>query len=97
MPSEQTPATRAYFVKKDRLIYARFTDEAPADRSVEFAGPPSRAVSPTARQKGPWKASWSWVMVVASYDENDDLHDVEVIGVPPRRPPSKPEDWPQPR
>jgi hypothetical protein len=97
MPSEQTPATRAYFVKKDRLIYARFTDEAPAGRSVEFAGPPSRAVSPTARQKGPWKASWSWVMVVASYDENDDLHDVEVIGVPPRRPPSKPEDWPQPR
>jgi hypothetical protein len=36
------------------------------------------------------------VTVVASYDENDDLHDVEVIGVPPRRPASEPDDRPQP-
>ena len=96
MPSEQTPATRAYFVKKDRLIYARFTDEAPAGRSVEFAGPPSRSVDTAAGVKGPWKASWSSVTVVASYDENDDLLDVQVIGVPPRRPSPEPDDRPQP-
>jgi len=96
MPSDQTPATKAYLVK-DGLIYARFSNEPRSGRSVELAGPPSRSVDAAAGVKGPWEPSWSWVTVVASYDANDDLLDVQVIGVPPRRPPSKSEGRPQPR
>ncbi len=95
MPSDQTPATKAYFVK-DGLIYVRFSNEARSGPSVELAGPPSRSVDTAAGVKGPWKASWSLVTVVASYDENDDLLDVQVIGVPPRRPSPEPDDRPQP-
>lgn len=92
--SDRTSATQAYF--EDGLVYARFSDDRRAGRSVEFAGPPSRPVNAATGEKGPWKASWSQVTVVASYDENDDLRDIQVIGVPSRRPASRPKDWPEP-
>jgi hypothetical protein len=91
---DRTSSNQAYF--EDGLVYARFSDDRRAGRSVEFAGPPSRQVNGATGKKGPWEASWSWVTVVASYDENDDLHDIEIIGVPSRRPASEPKGSPEP-
>jgi hypothetical protein len=91
MPDHK-PAAEAYVVKQGGLVYVRFSDDRRAGRSVEFAGPPSRQVNGATGEKGPWKASWSWVTVVASYDENDDLRDIQIIGVPSRRPASEPEN-----
>jgi hypothetical protein len=93
---EHTSATEAYFVKQDGLVYARFSDDRNPARGVDFAGPASRPVNPATGEKGSWKASWSRVTVIACYDENDDLHAIEIIGVPSRRPTSKPEDWSEP-
>jgi hypothetical protein len=95
--AEHTSAIQAYFVKQDGLVYARFSDDRKPARGVDFAGPASRPVNAATGEKGPWKASWSRLTVVVSYDENDDLHDIEIIGVPSRRPSSSPEDWPEPQ
>jgi hypothetical protein len=94
--SDRTSATEAYLVERGGLVYVRFGDDRKRARAVELAGPRSRQVNGATGEKGPWKASWSWVTVVASYDENDDLHDIEIIGVPRRRPPSEPESTPGP-
>jgi hypothetical protein len=94
MPDRKS-ATQAYFV--DGLVYARFSDERKRARGVELSGPASRCVNGETGEKGPWKASWSQVTVVASYDENDDLHAIQIIGVPNRRPASNPEDWALPQ
>ena len=74
----------------------KFSKDRKPNRDVVFAEPRSRTVNGATGEKGPWEASWSWVTVVVSYDENDDLHDIQVIGVPSRRPASGPEDRPEP-
>ena len=89
------PAAQAYFVETDQLVYVRFTDDRMPTRGVELAGPRSRRVSPATGEKGPWKPSWSRVTVVACYDEHGDLVDVEIIGVPSRRPASELKQSPQ--
>lgn len=96
MPDRRS-ATQAYFVEQGGLVYARFSDERKRTRAVDLAGPRSRQVDGATGEKGPWKASWSWVTVVASYDENDDLHAIQIIGVPSRRPASEPEGSPEPQ
>lgn len=94
---DRTSANQAYFVEQGGLVYARFSDERKRTRAVDLAGPRSRQVDGATGEKGPWKASWSWVTVVASYDENDDLHAIQIIGVPSRRPASEPEGSPEPQ
>ena len=96
--SDRISAAEAYVVKQGGLIYVRFSkdrmrfskDEKP-NRDVVFAEPRGRTVNGATGEKGPWEASWSWVTVVVSYDGNDDLHDIQIIGVPSRRPASGPE------
>ena len=94
---DRTSATQAYFVEQGGLVYARFSEGRKRARAVELAGPRSRPVDGATGEKGPWTASWSWVTVVASYDEDGDLHDIEVIGVPSRRPAPEPEGSPEPQ
>jgi hypothetical protein len=94
---EHTSATQAYFVKQSGLVYARFSDVKRTGRDMVFAEPMGRPVNAATGEKGAWEPSWSWVTVVVSYDENDDLCDIEIIGVPSRRPESKPEDWAKPQ
>ena len=85
MPDRRS-AAQAYFVEQDGLVYVRFSGERKPARGVELAGPASRQVNATTGEKSDWEPSWSEVTVVASYDENDDLHGIQVIGVPSRRP-----------
>jgi hypothetical protein len=79
-------------VGQDGLVYVRFSKDRKPARDVVFAEPRSRPVNAATGEKGEWESSWSWVTVVVTYDENDDLHDIEIIGVPSRRPASKPKD-----
>lgn len=91
MTAGQTPATKAYFVDDAGLVFAKFGDAPWHGPDVILAERRSRTVTVSTGEKGQWQASWSDVTVVASYDENDDLLDVEVIGVPKRRPAAKPD------
>ena len=81
-------------MRGDGLVFARFGElvDAGRGRSIDLASPASRAVSRETGERGPWRASWSAISVIATYDENDDLLDIEVIGVPERRPQTDPRD-----
>jgi hypothetical protein len=96
MSDHHISAAEAYVVKQGGLIYVRFSKDRKPNRDVVFAEPRGRTVNGATGEKGPWEASWSWVTVVVSYDGNDDLHDIQIIGVPSRRPASGPEDRPEP-
>jgi hypothetical protein len=91
-------ATKAYFVREDGLVFAQFGEAGGPGRgrSVDLASPRSRTVDRETGERGTWQPSWSAVSVFATYDENDDLVDVEVIGVPARRPQTPPRAEPLP-
>ena len=93
-----TPASKAYFVSEDGLVFARFgpVPEPGRGSSIELAATASRTVNRETGERGARRPSWSAVHVIATYDENDDLLDVEVIGVPARRPHTPPPHEPLP-
>jgi len=86
MGDDRTAAVEGYFASRDRLVFVRFRRVRPAGRSVVLAEPPSRDVDGACGERGPVTPSRSDVMVIASYDANDELVEVEILGVPSRRP-----------
>jgi hypothetical protein len=86
MGDGRTAAVEGYFVSEDRLVFVRFSDVRPAGRSVVLAEAPTRDVDPASGEPESVTPSRSDVTVIASYDGNDELVEVEILGVPNRRP-----------
>jgi len=86
MGDGRTAAVEGYVVSEDQLVFVRFNGGPPAGRSVFLAEPPTRDVDPASGEPGPATQSRSDVTVIASYDGNDELVEVEILGVPNRRP-----------
>jgi hypothetical protein len=88
MGDGRTAAVEGYFVSDDRLVFVRFSHVRSAGRSVVLAEPP--VVDRVSGEPGSLTPSRSDVTVIASYDGNDELVEVEILGVPNRRPTDPP-------